>query len=894
MRTFKVSFIVILCMLFSLQSFGQRTVTGKVTSADEGFSLIGVNVVVKGTSIGTATDINGDYSIEVPNGSSILSYSYIGYENVDVPVDDRSVINVGLYADERMLDELVIVGTRFNPRSVITSAVPIDNISIDQLKNSGQTDVDQMLTYAAPSYNSTQQTISDATAHFNPAELRGLGPGRTLVLINGKRKNQSALVYINDTPGKGEVGVDMKSIPAAAIERIEVLRDGASAQYGSDAIAGVVNIILKDDYEYAEVNIGGGFNTAGESNPLGAVNSALDDKTIDGETISVDANFGFKIGSKGFANVTAAYLDQGKTNRPGNVTEDPLFGVNTTPGDPNFSQWLVDNPDMGMIVGQPEMTKNDVMFNGKYDLNGIGEAYAFGGVTFRKGRSWALRRTPYWNGGGSTYGGQGFHPTFDTDIFDNTLALGLRGAVGLWNWDLSTMTGSNTVDYTVEESYNNSLGAQSPTIFDVGGYEFRHRVNNLDLSRSWDQIGLGFGMEFRTENFVANGGEENSYIGGGAQSFPGVQPANEVDKNRYNVGFYGDMEWTPVSEFLLGLAGRYENYSDFGDNFSGKGSARYTFGKVNVRASVSTGFRAPSLHQIYLSNIQTLVSGGTISNQGTFNNQSPVIAQLGVPQLKEETSLNYGGGLTFQVNDNFTITGDYYHIDVDDRVVFTGALTGDDGDPLNITQIEQILLDQSVTSIKFFINGIDTETDGVDVVANYTDIPVGLGSIDVSLAGNYNKTSIVGELNTPDQLAGQGDVLFDRKERSRIESARPQDKVLLGLTYKNGDFQANLNNTRFGEVTWRHAQVEDLANDVPDRDQTFEAKIITDLFLSYNLSESINFGIGSNNLLDVYPDKIDTKGDPVTDLGGRFVYPWEVNQFGFNGRYVFGKLRIRL
>ena len=213
------------------------------------------------------------------------------------------------------------------------------------------------LTYAAPSYNSTQQTISDATAHFNPAELRGLGPGRTLVLVNGKRKNQSALVYINDTPGKGEVGVDVKSIPAAAIERIEVLRDGASAQYGSDAIAGVVNIILKDDTEYAEVNIGGGFNTAGERNPLGAVNSAIDDSSIDGETISVDANFGFKIGNKGFANVTAAYMDQDQTNRPGNVTEDPLFGVNATD-----NSCLAQNPDMGMVVGQPQMTRNDMMF----------------------------------------------------------------------------------------------------------------------------------------------------------------------------------------------------------------------------------------------------------------------------------------------------------------------------------------------------------------------------------------------------------------------------------------------------------------------------------------------------------------------------------------------------
>ncbi len=897
MKTFtSLLMALVLSMSVSFLFAQQRTVTGTV-STTAGAPLPGVNVVVKGSFTGTTSDGSGKYSLSVPDDNAVLVFSFIGYKSTEMAVAGKSTVDVKLAEQSRDISEVVIVGSRTKPRSLTDSPVPVDNISVAELKNSGRNDLDQMITYAAPSFNSTQQTVSDATAHMNPADLRGLGPSRTLVLVNGKRKNQSSLVYINDTPGKGEVGVDLTSIPTSAIERIEVLRDGASAQYGSDAIAGVINIILKDDVEYTDINSGIGMTT--ES---------------DGETYFFDANFGFKMGERGFMNLTTAYKDQKSTNRPNSNDRDLLFGME--PGNPaGFPQelfdasmaWIKANPDLGMIVGQPQMVTNDVMYNGSYDLEGGAKLYSFGGLTYRKGLSYALFRTPYWVelaglDPGNIYGGKGFHPDFQTDILDRTFGLGLKGMKSGWDFDLSTVLGSNRVEYNVTNSINPTIGVTSPTEFFAGGYDFSSTVSNFDMSKDLGKVGVAFGTEFRIENFVAFAGEENSYLGSGAQSFPGIQPQNEVDKKRFNYGVYGNIESDLTEAWLVDLAGRYEKYSDFGDNFSGKLSTRYKIpgDKVTIRASVSTGFRAPSLHQLFLSNIQTLISGGTVSDQGTFSSTSPVLRAFDVPKLKEETAMNYGAGLTFQINPQFLVTADYYHINVDDRVVFTGAIGSTGG---TSPVIDSILTEFSITSFKFFINGIDTETDGIDLVATYNNIPVGTGKLKVTLAANYNKTEIVGDLKTPGKLASEGNVLFDRKERSRIESSRPQDKVIFGLSYNIKKWNINLNNTRFGEVTWRHSVAPGTTPDpidptntggAPDRDQTFSAKVITDLSLGYKFNERFKLSVGADNLLDVYPDVIDTKGDYLTDLGGRFKYPWEVNQFGFMGTYVYGKLNIKI
>lgn len=868
-----------------------QTVTGAVTD-DSSQPLPGVTVIVKGTATGAATDFDGNYSITASNGD-ILVFSYVGFETQEATVTGN-VLNVTMQAGIA-LDEVILVGNRAKPRTILDSPVPIDNISVAELRNTGQPTVDKMLTYKVPSFNSTNQTISDATAHFDPADLRGLGPSRTLVLVNGKRKNQSALVYINDTPGKGEVGVDLKSIPAAAIERIEVLRDGASAQYGSDAIAGVINMVLKKNVEYTTVNVSSGTTTEG-----------------DGFNFGADLNTAINVGENGgYINITAGYYEQEETNRAGTPGEDVLFGV--AANDPMWSSWLSANPDLGMTIGQPELKKTDVFFNAGVPFkNDSGEFYAFGGLTYRTGKSFALYRAPYWvpdpfnllHEAGTTY--QGFQPTFETDVRDNNFTVGSKWEMLGFNVDLSGTTGRNAVDYEVNNSINTALGADSPTSFDVGAYTFSNLLANLDISRNFGQVSVAFGAEIREESFTAKAGQPESYFANGVQSFPGLQPANEVNAKRDNYGVYADIEWEATDEFLIGGAVRYEDFSDFGDNTSWKIYSRYLLGggKGAIRASYSTGFRAPSLHQIYLSNIQTLVSGGTVSNQGTFSNVDPVIREgLGVPQLTAETSDNITAGITYKPVSDLSVSVDFYNVKVDNRVLFTGEIgyiDGSVGNPQN--PVEDILEANSITSLKFFVNAVNTNTTGVDVVLNYRNIELGSGTLAATLAANFNETKIEGQIDTPPLLAANGYEIFNRKEQSRITSSRPKSKILLGLDYEVGKWGLSLNNTYFGEVSWQHSNNGlnggDFGNGpIPtadeDFDQTFAGKILTDLIISFDFSDKISASASVSNLLNVYPDVIDTKGDFVTDLGGRFKYPWEVNQFGFNGTTINAGLTFK-
>ena len=894
--------LALLLMLLPCMLFAQNTIEGTAKTAD-GTPVSFANVIEQGTTNGTVADIDGNFSLEVESLPTTLVVSYVGFSTKEMEVSGSGVSFILAEGDE--LDAVVIVGNRSKPRSVLTSVVPIDNIKTSELTLTGQPTLDKMLTYKVPSFNSSTQTVSDATGHFDPADLRGLGPSRTLVLVNGKRKNQSALVYINDTPGKGEVGVDLKSIPAAAIERVEVLRDGASAQYGSDAIAGVINMVLKEGYEYTTLNIDSGITTEGDGFNLGA-----------------NINTGIKVGeSGGFLNFTAGYYKQEITNRAGEPGDDKLFGVEAN--DPDFGDYLAANPDLGMTVGQPAIDKYDLFYNfGLPFKNGNGKFYTFGGMTYREGKSFALNRTPYWvqdpfnllHEEGTEY--TGFQPTFETEIIDNNHTVGVEFGLLGFDLDVSGTYGRNAVDYMVNNSLNPALGAASPTNFNVGGYAFSNSILNLDVSRNLGMLSVSFGAEYKDENFISKAGQPESYISGGVQSFPGLQPSNAVNESRNNFGAYASVDVDATDKLLFTAAARYEDFSDFGDNTSWKVGGRYILGdnRGAIRASYGTGFRAPSLHQIYLSNVQTLVSGGTISNQGTFNNVDPIIREgLGVPQLTAETSTNISAGITYKITPQFSVAIDGYQIEVEDRVLFSGEI-GFDGDDDTTNPVEQILLDNSITSLKLFTNAVDTRTQGVDIVANYRNVELAGGTLDITLAANFNNTEITNDdvdpnteglqLEAPGLIGANGYDIFNRKEQSRIESSRPQSKILLGLDYNIGDLNIGLNNTYFGEVTWKHSNnglngaplgpnganlpLEDSAYD-----QTFGGKIITDIVFKYGFSEAISATVSVNNLLNVYPDEIETQGDFVTDLGGRFKYPWEVNQFGFNGTMISAGLQFR-
>ena len=856
-----------------------QTVSGTVND-ENGEVMPFANVIEKGTTNGTTTDLDGKFTLRVSILPTTLIVNSLGYSEIVLPISTTDNITVNLKEEGLGLDEVVITGNRAKPRTILDSPVPIDNVSAKELRNSGKVTVEDMLTYKIPSYNSSQQTVSDATAHFNPADLRGLGPSRTLVLINGKRKNQSALVYINDTPGKGEVGTDMKSIPAAAIERIEVLRDGASAQYGSDAIAGVINIILKKNVKEVEANIYSGITTEGDGFEVGAdINGAVSGK------------------NGGFVNYTVGMSHQQHTNRAGEPGEDLLFGV------PSTDPWIQANPDLGMTVGQPDMNTGEIYFNAELPTKLV-KFYSNLGVTLRKGKSFALYRAPYWvsdddfllHNENEEY--QGFQPTFETDITDFMFTGGGKFKVAGFDTDASITYGINSVDYTIGNTLNLGLqqnfadngldGSIGPTEFEAGGYRFSNIIGNLDASKGFGKVSLIFGAELKIENFEAVSGEPASYLYGGAQSFPGLQPSNRVDEDRKSFGVYTNIDYDVTEDFLIGGAVRYENYDDFGDNISYKVNARYKIGKNAIRGSYSTGFRAPSLHQIYLSNVQTLVSGGTISNQGTFNNVDSVIRDdLGVEQLKAETSTNISAGITVNPIRNLSFAIDYYKVDMDDRVLFTGEI-GADGDGVinGSNPVEDILADNDITSLKFFTNAVNTETQGVDFVVSYNNIRFPKGKLGFNLAFNWNETEIVEVNNNSQILVDNGYEIFNRKEASRIESSRPNIKGSLGVNYEQEKFTVSLNNTYFGEVTWQHASD-------PLKDQTFAGKVLTDVVFGYQISAAIKFNLIVDNALDVYPDEIDTKGDVVTDLGGRFKYPWEVNQFGFLGRKVRAGFNFR-
>ncbi|WP_422089611.1 TonB-dependent receptor [Tenacibaculum ovolyticum] len=871
LKLFVLSFFLTTVMIFSQQ------IKGKVVD-ESGTPLPFVNVLEKNTIKGVSTDGEGEFVLNVKKLPLTLVFSSVGFATVEQKISNDSYVTITLIAGN-VLNEIVLTGNRSKPRTILDSAVPIDNVSVRELQATGQTSIDQMLTYAIPSYNASSQTVSDGTAHFDPADLRGLGPSRTLVLVNGKRKNQSALVYVNDTPGKGEVGVDMKSIPTGAIERVEVLRDGASAQYGSDAVAGVINIILKKDVDFTQVNVSSGVTKEG-----------------DGFNAAADVNHTFTFGDGGFLNSTLGVSYQEKTNRAGEPGRDNLFGID--------NQWTKDNPSLGMIIGQPEMKKGDLFINGEYPLNENTKLYAFGGFNIRQGKSFALYRLPGFpgiptgpaenpfNNGTGIY--EGFQPTFETDIKDILFTVGSKFNLGGFDADLSASYGRNSVGYTIGNTFNTVLGLNSPRSFDAGAYAFSNIIGNFDVNRSFGEVSVGFGIEGRQEQFDTTAGQAESYEGlvpgdgGHSQSFPGIQPGNALSETRTNIGGYATLDWDISDDFLIGGAARYENYSDFGGNTSWKVNSRYKLGEAGVlRASYGTGFRAPSLHQVYLSNVQTLVSQGTISNQGTFNNVSPVIKGLGVASLFAETSKSFSAGLTVKASRDFTISLDYYNIKVEDRVVFSGEIGGVDDNGNANAAVQQVLDDNSVTSIKFFINAADTKTQGFDYSMHYKNIDFASGKLGLNLALNINSTKLEGEVKTPTKLSGYKNAIFNRKEQSRIISARPNTKFLFGANYKLNKFTANLNNTYFGEVTWQHAVDA-------GKDQTFGGKVVTDLSFGYEFSDVISFTAQVNNLFDVYPDQIDTKGDVVTDLGGRFKYPWEVNQFGFSGTIFKAGLTFKL
>ncbi|MGG7471096.1 TonB-dependent receptor plug domain-containing protein [Chryseobacterium arthrosphaerae] len=790
----------------------------------------------------------------------------------------------------KQIEDIIIVGNRSVKRTKLETPVPVDVINISKVQRSSpQMTAQDLLNYVIPSFNSVRQSASDGTEHIDPVTLRGMGPDQVLVLLNGKRRHTTSLVNYQNTVGNGSVGTDLSTIPVIAIEKIEVLRDGAAAQYGSDAIAGVINIILKKN--------------AGASASLTYGLSGRND----GDTYQAGVNYGTSLGKNdGFINLSLQLSHRGKTTRTQNHDLD-IFGNNfayefagdaeavkaaRAADDAKIKERGLTRDDFNFQIGDAQITQGQLFFNSEYPLNDHFKFYSFGGFSIKEGKGYGFRRLPSegFNIVKEIYP-NGFQAVLNSQIYDISYAAGAKYNVNDWLIDLSNTFGSNTFNYNVNNTNNASLGIKSPTRFYAGAHSFLQNTVNLDVSKKIKNVNIAFGGEFRFEQYQIKAGDEASYtqydengniatkdskvIGaGGSQSFIGFSPDNALKKDRHSTAVYAEVSYDLYKKLNIDAAARFENYSDFGNTLNGKLAVRYEFIKnYAVRAAVGTGFRAPSLQQQYFNNSYADIStsGSGIVRKGIFNNDSQAAQVLGFDKLKQETSINGSAGFTLQPAKGLFITVDGYIIKVKDRIVITSNITDS-----RLADPQVVGEGNSVESGRFFANAIDTETKGVDVVVSY-DWKLAGGSLNINLAGNYTETKIT-DFHFPENLGTPQNEFFGPDQINIIETLSPKTKASLGLTYGIGKFSFLVRNTYFGKV---------IRDGFPFGEvQEFSPKVVTDISVGYDITKNLNFTVGANNVFDVFPDLQIYKNSYYG------VFKYAPVQMGTLGNYFFGRLNF--
>ncbi|WP_428228837.1 TonB-dependent receptor [Flavobacterium sp.] len=877
-----------LFLLNTLFLFAQKEISGVVRDKS-GAPLPGVNVLEKGTTNGASTDFEGSYRIKVQDGAIVI-FSYIGYSSIEKKATGDKIEVILDENGGQILNDVVVVGSRNSKRTVVNSAVPIDVINVkDVTTQSGKLEINELLQYVAPSFNANKQSGSDGADHVDPASLRGLGPDQTLVLINGKRRHQSSLINLFGTRGRGNTGTDLNAIPAASIKRIEILRDGAAAQYGSDAIAGVINIVTNDNVnELTGAVTYGAFNTDAKGDFLpgtpntkgfrldqkGYGNSYGKDKSLDGQSVKVAANYGIALGTKGgYANFTGEFINKDKTLRPAY--------------------------DFRKGFGDAQIKGLNFFGNLAIPIADKTEFYAFGGSNFRDTDAYAFTRNDGERVVESIYPG-GYTPRITSKINDNSIAAGIRTETsGGWKMDLSNTFGKNKFHYKIKGTLNASLEDKSPTQFDAGGHSLLQNTTNFDVSKNYGEIlkglNIAFGTEFRVEKFEIFAGEEGSYTTydtngkpitdpatqspptipnpdydpsdptssptiprpGSSQGFPGYSPANVVNKSRTNFSLYTDAELDITEALMVSGAVRFENYSDFGSTVNGKLASRLKLtDKINMRGSISTGFRAPSLAQIYYNLRFTNFNASGATEVLLAPNDSPVTRAFGIQKLNEEKAVNASLGFTANFGD-FTATVDGYYIKVKDRIVLTGYF---DASALNL----------GVSEAQFFANGVDTSTHGLDLVFAWKKT-FDFGHLGITLVGNINDMKIDNVKNG----ALDADTFFGKREKAFLLASAPNNKFGLNFNYSKNKFDAGLAFTRFSKV---------VLVDYADEDDVYNPRLITDLTLGYKITKNLKLSVGSNNLFNVYPTKQDEQGN--TEAGGY----WDAVQMGFSGAYYYARV----
>ena len=798
------------------------------------------------------------------------------------------------------LEEVVVTGTRVANRSALDTAVPVDVVSSTTLSNVGVTELNQALSTALPSFNFPRPGLADGTDTIRPATLRGLAPDQTLVLLNSKRRHAASLVNVNGTIGRGSSAVDLNTIPTAAVRSIEVLRDGASAQYGSDAIAGVLNIRLREASEGGDVTLNYGTRESSYSVPTGTVPTGANwtapgtakRNVSDGETATVSGWKGFALGDDGFLTIAAEYKDQNRTERAGYDVRQQyptLTGGGFDPREATFDRF-------NAWYGEPDLEQITLFANAGADLANGARLYGWASYQDRDAKSAGFYRRALDARNVIEIYPDGFLPIIAPTVTDYSAAFGVEWDWGSWAMDTSLVYGYNKMEFTIENTLNRSLGPASGTVFDAGGFDYDQLVFNFSGVRQYDignlasPLNVAAGIEARQENYKIFAGEPDSYRNGGvllngaptasgAQVFPGFRPENAGSEDRTAVGAYIDIEANLTDKLLGSVALRAEDYSDFGSNLSGKLAARYDFtDSFALRGSVQNGFRAPSLQQQFFATTSTNFINGVPFDITTFPATDPVAASLGAQPLDAETSINFSLGAVMQFA-NVSVTIDAYRIDIDDRIVLSENLTDQ--------QVRDFLTAQGFIGVgggRFFINGVNTETQGVDIVVNWPWETTGAGRFDFTVVANFNDTEVT---KVPPPSAALGQIyapalpppLFGRVNVLTFEEGNPSDKFAGVVTWSMDRFGATLRATRYGEALDPGTSAA--------LDFTLGSKTLIDLEARMDVTDHVKVAIGAENLTDEYPDAfaVNRNGTGNTPFSN-------YSPFGRSGRYIYGRLSV--
>lgn len=858
-----------------------EVIKGTIKDAS-GQPIMGANVAVKNGNAAVNTDMDGNFTINANIGQTLV-VTYIGFKSQEVIINSKT-ITIILQEDTNSLDE-VIVGTRFSkPRTDTERPVPVDIISVKELQSTGQADLGQSISFSAPSFNAVKFGINDSAPFVDPATLRGLGPDQVLVLVNNKRRHKVSFLSINDGVGKGQAGTDVNAIPALSLKRVEVLRDGAAAQYGSDAIAGVINMELNDSDHGGTVTV---YTGMGYTKPnLDVTGKIAPTTTTDGLTYNLSANAGFKIAEKGFVNTTLSYAHTDGYDRSGTYSSSSGFYVK----DPVQDAALIkaNNIDLDRaVLGSPRNTSYGIFVNSGMPISANFKAYVFGGYTTKHVVTGVFTRAPS-NKKRSVLEifPNGYNPVAPADLQDYNITAGVKGTLGTdWNTDFSISQGGNRVDWYAENTVNPSMGAASPTEFKVGVTRIGQTLLNADIAKSfykdsYPNLSFAAGTELRTEVFEQIAGDPASYEVGpdfktkdvGSSGREGFSAATAGKWNRTNVGVYTELESDITKAILVGAAIRGENYSDFGTDFTYKVNSRIKLAEpVSIRGSFSRGFRAPSITQAHYSNYANISfdnAGNSIINPIIPVN-STLASKLGINGLDKETSYDISYGVTSKIGKNFTLTADLYTIDVDNRILLSGGI--------DVSGIQEFIDAGFPNTANVFVNAIDTRTKGIEIVAGYKGNINVDNKVTVNVAYSKNDTSIREKRKT-----STGIEVVDDVAALYITDGQPKSKLISSFNYTYKEFGFMFRASTFGPVSDPLATLAVLPTD-PNaiQYQVFSSKTLLDISFTAKVLKNLSLTAGVNNLTDRYPDLLE-KAQTANEV----VYSRRTNQFGTQGRFM--------